>query len=193
MHKLYNTFNLITLFFCETRSPHIYGATWRIISTWHRDDREKERKGENPILRKIYIHEYSSERTRLFWYISSAIESTRWIVYREQRMRIIENRLTRLTGLTAPRSFLRTRTQRCFSELLEILHRVCVAETRKSSFPYSLETSIFERFRRSRFSPSHTSEFLNFRGLKRNDATSLTSRKVRKKHEEKCRVKNNER
>lgn len=70
--------------------------------------------------------------------------------------------------------------------------RMCRGNS-KSSFPYSLETSIFERFRRSRFSPSHTSEFLNFRGLKRNDATSLTSRKVREKHEEKCRVKNNER
>lgn len=105
-------------------------------------------------------------------------------------MRIIENRLTRLARLRRDLFF----EQECNVVSLSYLRFPIAYVSQKLEeieFPlFPRYDPIFERFRRSRFSPPHTSEFLNFRGLKRNDATSL---KVREKHEEKCRMKNNER
>lgn len=111
-----------------------------------------EDRKENAILRKIYIHEYLSERTRPLWYISPTIEGTRWIVCNGQRMRVMENRRA------APRSSLRM--QRCFWLIRDSPSRLRVTETQGIEFSLFLRSVVFSSAFIARVFPFvHTPEF----------------------------------
>lgn len=135
----------------------------------------KDRR-ENAISRKIYIHEYPSERTRPLWYISSTIEGTRWIVCDEQRMRIMENRRAGCTEILPPSS-------NVVSKLPEIPRLVCVSrKLEESNFPLppflkvSPSSALIARF----FFPFiRTTKFLNSCG-----PSNATSRKTRGRYKQ---------
>lgn len=134
-----------------------------------------EDRRENTITRKIYIHEYLSEKTRPLWYISPTIEGTRWIVCDGQRMRVMENRRA------APRSS--HRMQRCFWVTRDSPSRLCVVETQGIEFPLFPRSVVSSSAFIARVFPFvHTPEFLTPTPLRfqRNHATSLVLQNERK-------------